>query len=125
MSEPEREYLTVSQAAMRLGISPRAVQKRCAKGILAARRISTPAGERWERLQAEAANRTASETSAALRETSKALTSESTFDAQNATRENASQATQTESCDQRGGRIFGHSARVRRRARHSFRLLII
>jgi uncharacterized small protein (DUF1192 family) len=42
------EYLTVSEMAARLGISARAVQKRCANGTLAARRVSTPAGERWE-----------------------------------------------------------------------------
>jgi hypothetical protein len=49
MTEP----LTINQAAARLGISSRAVQKRCANGTLAARRVSTPAGERWE---VEAAN---------------------------------------------------------------------
>ncbi len=48
-----QEYLTVSQAAARLGISSRAVQKRCNAGTLAARRVSTPAGDRWE---VEAAN---------------------------------------------------------------------
>jgi hypothetical protein len=53
MSEPRPEYLTVSQAAARLGISARAVQKRCVNGTLAARRVSTPAGDRWE---VEAAN---------------------------------------------------------------------
>jgi hypothetical protein len=46
--EAQPEYLTVSQAAKALGISPRAVQKRCANGTLAARRVSTPAGDRWE-----------------------------------------------------------------------------
>jgi hypothetical protein len=46
--EPGGEWLTVSQAAQVLGISPRAVQKRCHNGKLAARRVSTPAGDRWE-----------------------------------------------------------------------------
>jgi hypothetical protein len=44
----EAQPLTINQAAARLGISSRAVQKRCANGTLAARRVSTPAGERWE-----------------------------------------------------------------------------
>jgi hypothetical protein len=48
MSKSNAEYLTVAQAAARLGVSPRAVQKRCANGTLAARRVSTPAGDRWE-----------------------------------------------------------------------------
>jgi hypothetical protein len=55
------EWLTVAQAANRLGVSPRAVQKRCANGTLAARRVSTPAGDRWE---VEAANLDASRTRA-------------------------------------------------------------
>ncbi len=59
MSEPQSEYLTVSQAAARLGVLPRAVQKRCANGTLAARRVSTPAGDRWE---VQAANLDASRT---------------------------------------------------------------
>lgn len=38
------EYLTVAEAAERLGISPRAVQKRCANGSLKAQRI----GGQWQ-----------------------------------------------------------------------------
>jgi excisionase family DNA binding protein len=38
------EYLTVAEAAARLGISPRAVQKRCASGSITARRI----GGQWQ-----------------------------------------------------------------------------
>jgi hypothetical protein len=53
MSRSTPAWLTTSQAAARLGISARAVQKRCANGTLAARRVSTPAGDRWE---VEAAN---------------------------------------------------------------------
>ena len=42
------EWLTVAACASALGISERAVQKRCAAGKLAARRIETPQGARWE-----------------------------------------------------------------------------
>lgn len=42
------EWLTVSQAAAALGISERAIQKRCASGKLAARRVETAQGTRWE-----------------------------------------------------------------------------
>jgi len=41
-------WLTVSETADRLGVSPRAVQKRCHNGKLAARRITTAQGVKWE-----------------------------------------------------------------------------
>lgn len=49
MSEAQPEYLTVAQAAARLGVSERAVQKRCATGKLAARR----SGSQWEVLASD------------------------------------------------------------------------
>jgi excisionase family DNA binding protein len=48
MSEPQSEYLTVAQAAARLGLKERTVQKYCAAGKLAARRVSTPTGDAWQ-----------------------------------------------------------------------------
>jgi excisionase family DNA binding protein len=167
MSEPrasqaQAEYLTVSQAAARLGISERTVQRRCKSGQLSARLVTDEDGAQWLidpatvttgddigadtadkvpthskppfqsqndalrpdkvttgataallaekdarindlraqveawRLQAEAANRTAAETSAALREAlkalPKALTDGSTPTVENIGRENAPQA---------------------------------
>jgi excisionase family DNA binding protein len=171
MSEPEREYLTVPQAAARLGLSERTLRKRIKAGEIEAekrpiigggvawqvllspeRAGSEPEAERkpfesesraerkragsgtenapevsvpragsepeanlvahlkeenaflraqidaW-RLQAEAANRTASETSAALREALKAmpkgLPSGSTPNAEKTSREDAPQAPQS------------------------------
>jgi len=48
-STPESvQWLTVSQAAAALGISARAVQKRCVSGKLTARRVATSGGDRWE-----------------------------------------------------------------------------
>lgn len=44
-----QQYFTVSEAANRLGISPRAVQKRCANGSLKAQRI----GGQWQVLALE------------------------------------------------------------------------
>jgi excisionase family DNA binding protein len=44
------EYLTVAEAAARLGISPRAVQKRCASGSITAQRI----GGQWQVLALDA-----------------------------------------------------------------------
>jgi excisionase family DNA binding protein len=44
------EYLTVAEAATRLGISPRAVQKRCAGGSITAQRI----GGQWQVLALDA-----------------------------------------------------------------------
>ncbi len=44
------EYLTVAEAAARLGISTRAVQKRCANGSITAQRI----GGQWQVLQLDA-----------------------------------------------------------------------
>lgn len=41
------EYLTVSQAAARLGISERTVQRRCKRGQLSARLETTPDGTQW------------------------------------------------------------------------------
>lgn len=66
MSEPQSKYLTVSQAAARLGLKERTVQKHCAAGKLAARRVSTPTGDAWQidRAQfeaSEAANEAANE----------------------------------------------------------------
>jgi hypothetical protein len=52
------EWLSTSQAAARLGISERAVQKRCHAGKLAARRDVTPQGVRWEIDGRELPNRT-------------------------------------------------------------------
>ena len=48
--EPDQagEWLTVAQAAAALGVSARAVQKRCASGKIAARRVTTPQGAKWE-----------------------------------------------------------------------------
>ncbi len=153
------DYLTVSQAAARLGLKERTVQKRCAAGKLTAQLVSTPDGDRWQidrtnfdaneppertrtdankltcpnskapepdanehpnantrellaekdariadlrsqidawRLQAEAANRTAAETSAALRKAldqmPKALPDASTPLAEKQSREDAAQA---------------------------------
>lgn len=48
MSEPQSEYLTVAQVAARLGLKERTVQKYCAAGKLAARRVSTPTGDAWQ-----------------------------------------------------------------------------
>ncbi len=67
MSEPQTstrsgDWLTVSQAAAALGISERAVQKRCASGKLAARRVETPQGTRWE-IDANQITRTVTRTS--------------------------------------------------------------
>jgi excisionase family DNA binding protein len=42
------EYLTVSQAAARLGLKERTIQKYCASGKLTARRVSTPTGDAWQ-----------------------------------------------------------------------------
>jgi excisionase family DNA binding protein len=42
------DYLTVSQAAARLGLKERTVQKYCASGKLTARRVSTPTGNAWQ-----------------------------------------------------------------------------
>jgi hypothetical protein len=42
------KWLPVGEVAARLGISERAVQKRCASGKMAARRITTPQGGKWE-----------------------------------------------------------------------------
>jgi hypothetical protein len=42
------DWLTVSQAAARLGVSERAIQKRCNGGKIKARRTVTPQGTRWE-----------------------------------------------------------------------------
>ena len=41
-------WLSVADVAARLGVSPRAVQKRCALGKMAARRVSTAGGVRWQ-----------------------------------------------------------------------------
>ncbi len=54
MSEPHTEpdnagaFLTVAQASAALGVSSRSIQKRCASGKIAARRIVTPQGAKWE-----------------------------------------------------------------------------
>jgi excisionase family DNA binding protein len=50
MSESNAEYLTVAEAAARLGISTRAVQKRCANGSITAQRI----GGQWQVLALDA-----------------------------------------------------------------------
>lgn len=42
------DWLTVTQAAARLGVSVRAVQKRCQSGKLKAQRVETAQGVRWE-----------------------------------------------------------------------------
>ena len=47
-SDDERQWLTTTQAGAALGISPRSVQKRCAAGTLAARRVPIPGGFKWE-----------------------------------------------------------------------------
>lgn len=56
------QWIDATEAARRLGISPRAVQKRCATGKMAARRITTAQGVRWEldarELGCEPANQT-------------------------------------------------------------------
>ena len=41
-------WLSTAQAGAALGISARAVQKRCAAGTLSARRVPIPGGFRWE-----------------------------------------------------------------------------
>jgi hypothetical protein len=48
MTPDTSQWLTVSEAASHLGVSVRAVQKRCKSGTLAARRIETPQGAKWE-----------------------------------------------------------------------------
>lgn len=49
MSDEARgQWLTTTQAGAALGISARAVQKRCAAGTLAARRVQIPGGFKWE-----------------------------------------------------------------------------
>ena len=42
------EWVSASEVAARLGVSVRAVQKRCTLGKMAARRVTTPGGTRWE-----------------------------------------------------------------------------
>ncbi len=42
------EWVSVAAAAARLGLSARAIQKRCASGKMAARRVAVPGGVRWE-----------------------------------------------------------------------------
>lgn len=42
------QWIDATEAARRLGISPRAVQKRCAAGKMKARRVPVPGGIRWE-----------------------------------------------------------------------------
>jgi hypothetical protein len=54
VNEPDMtEWFSVAQAAVALGVSERAVQKRCHNGKLTARRITTPQGTRWEVLAEE------------------------------------------------------------------------
>jgi hypothetical protein len=48
MSEPGGDWLSVAQAAARLGITSRSVQRRCASGSLRARRVPSERGEGWE-----------------------------------------------------------------------------
>lgn len=43
-----QKWLSVAVAAARLGLSARAIQKRCASGKMAARRVAVPGGIRWE-----------------------------------------------------------------------------
>lgn len=56
------EWLTVGEVAARLGVSERAIQKRCRAGTIKARRVTTPQGKRWEvdarQLSTEQTNRT-------------------------------------------------------------------
>ena len=48
-SEPDlSNWLCVADVAAQLGVSARAVQKRCALGKMAARRVAVPGGVRWE-----------------------------------------------------------------------------
>ncbi len=46
--ESPANWLSVAQAARRLEVSPRAIQKRCASGTLPARRVPGARGEVWE-----------------------------------------------------------------------------
>lgn len=41
-------WLTVAEAAAQIGISERAIQRRCKSGKLRARLIATPTGQQWE-----------------------------------------------------------------------------
>ena len=42
------QWLTVAEVAERLGVTPRAIQKRCKAGKLDAHSVETPTGEQWE-----------------------------------------------------------------------------
>lgn len=45
---PASTWLTVTEAARRLGISERAVQRRCKSGKLCAELVPTPTGHQWQ-----------------------------------------------------------------------------
>jgi vacuolar-type H+-ATPase subunit I/STV1 len=45
---PDDVWLNVAQAAERVGVSPRAIQRRCQAGKYQARRIETAKGEQWQ-----------------------------------------------------------------------------
>lgn len=88
------QWIDATEASRRLGISARAVQKRCAVGKMKARRITTPQGVRWEldarEVECEPANQT-NEQDANQRTERREPGS---FDAQNGTNRDANRRTE-------------------------------
>lgn len=93
-AQNQGQWIDATEAARRLGISARAVQKRCAAGKTTARRITTPQGVRWEldarELGREPANQT-NEQGANQRTEGHEVGS---FDPQNNTNRHANQRTE-------------------------------